>query len=605
MAFRLRKEPLVFALAVAAVLANAALSFWNLHRLVAVQREVNRSHELLAELSRLDATLRDAESAQLRFLTTDGRSSLAPFEAASTVLSIRLDRLVDLIDGESAQTTRVGDLARAARRQLDDLADGIRLFRSGHRDEAVSRATGASSGAEGSPVRSAVERVEDAERQALAVRDAEARRRRFVASFSGVVSTLLGLGLLAVAFVLLRAEREAQARAAEALERANSWLRDADRRKDEFLVSLAHELRNPLGAMRTAVELLASAEEPDDGRAAGRRALARTVLSRQLANLTRLVDDLLDLSRVTSRKIVLSKEPLPLTEVVDAALETTRPALDARGLELRRRLPEESVFVEGDAVRLAQVVSNLLSNAARYCPEGGHVDLEIAADEVEAVLRVTDDGIGLAPEDLERVFGLFEQVPSTTKAQAGDGLGVGLALARRIAQLHGGSLTASSPGPGKGSTFTLRLPRAAAPGAAAPAPLLPVQRRPAAEPRRVLVVDDDVDGARALAELLTISGHEVELASDGPSALEAARRSLPDAVVLDLGLPGLDGYEVARRIRAEESLAGTLLVALSGWAGLADRLRSAEAGIDHHLVKPVGPGVLEELLATATRRPRT
>ena len=213
---------------------------------------------------------------------------------------------------------------------------------------------------------------------------------------------------------------------------------------------------------------------------------------------------------------------------------------------------------------------------------------------------MTDDGIGLAREDLERVFGLFEQ--GAVRPDGDEGLGVGLALSRRLAQLHGGSLTASSPGPGKGSTFTLRLPRATAPQRP-PAP--PEEVPPAVAPRRVLLVEDNVDGARSLAEVLSLAGHDVHVAADGPSGLDAARRLLPDAVVLDLGLPGFDGYEVARRLRSDPALDGTLLVALSGWAGREERARAVDAGIDHHLVKPAPASRLAELLGTATTRPRT
>ena len=230
---------------------------------------MTRSHQLLAELARLDSTLKDAEAAQSRFLMTEGRSSLAPFEAARTVLDIRLARLVELLEGDAGQTTRLGDLARAARREMVDLADGIGLVKEGRRGEALARSVTAPEAAEPGIVRATVEEVEDAERRALAARDAEAGRRRFAASVSSVVSTLLGLGLLAVAFVLLRAERAAQAEAAAVLARANSWLRDADRRKDEFLVSLAHELRTPLAAMRSAVELLEAAQGRADERTRG------------------------------------------------------------------------------------------------------------------------------------------------------------------------------------------------------------------------------------------------------------------------------------------------------------------------------------------------
>lgn len=577
-----RKALLGLGLALTALLANAGLTIGNLHGLVAVQREVTRSHQLLVELERLDGTLKDAEAAQVRFLMTEGRSSLVPYETARNVLSLELQRLGELVEGDERQTARLGELAHAVRQQQDRLADGIRLVRAGRREEALSDALVPTELPARSGVRDAVEALEDAERRALSAREAEARRRRFAAVSSSFAS------------LLLRSDLAARADAAAALELSNSSLRDADRKKDEFLVSLAHELRNPLAAMRSAVDLLEASGSRAGEATPPRRTLASAVLSRQLSHVTRLVDDLLDLSRVTSARVVLRKEAVALSDVVEAALETTRPAIEARSHALAVKLPEESVVVEGDPVRLAQVVSNLLTNAAKYATPGGRIALEVAADDAEAVVRVTDDGIGLAPEDLERVFGLFEQGPGGQPHPDG-GLGVGLALARRLAQLHGGSLSAESPGPGLGSTFTLRLPRQAAPQRGAPraAPAAP----PGGPPRRVLVVDDNADAAAALAELLSISGHDVRLAADGGSGLEAAREHRPDVVVLDLGLPGPDGYEVARRLRDEPGLEGAVLIALSGWARPEDRRRAVEAGFDHYLVKPVGAARLKELLA--------
>ena len=594
-----RKERVVLGVAVAALAANAALTVGNLDRLVEGQRESNRSGQVLTELARVEATLAGAEAAQRRFLLSGGTTSLAPLEAGRTVLAIQLDRLAELTRGNPDQPESVAGLSRAARRRLALLNDGVRRFRGG----GVGPGAAGGDAAEhvsAEAVRTALDGLEAAERRTLASREAATARRRFAAVYSGLASTLLGFCLVFVGLLLLRRELAADAAATAAVEKANASLRDADRRKDEFLASLAHELRNPLAAMRNAVELLAASEGGGDERAPERRTLARAVLGRQLAHLTRLVDDLLDLSRVTSARLVLKKEAVTLAEVVEAALETTSPAIEARRHELSVVFPRESVLVEGDPVRLAQVVSNLLTNAAKYSPPGGRIELAVAADEVEAVVKVTDDGIGLAPRDLERVFGLFEQ--GSARPLDDEGLGVGLALSRRLAQLHGGSLTAASPGPGHGSTFTLRIPRASAPEREA-AP--PAAAAPATTACRVLLVEDNTDGARSLGVLLSLGGHEVHVASDGPSGLEEARRLLPDAVVLDVGLPGFDGYELARRLRAEPALSGTLLVALSGWAGRDDRARSAEAGIDHHLVKPVSVSRLGELLATVTTRPRT
>ena len=587
----IRRERAFVAVAFAALLANGVLAVGLVARLSRLQDGISRSRQLLTELARLEATLNAAEAAQLRFLASRGTTTLAPLEAARTVVSIQLDRLAELSRPDEEQARRVAGLGLEARRILAALDDGVRLVRDG-----TPAPSGDGAAARPEALRRLLDGLESAERSSLAAREASADRWRLGSLASGLVTTLLGFALVVVALLLIRRELEGHAAAEEALEKANASLRDADRKKDEFLASLAHELRTPLAAMRSALDLLAAVEASADGKIPERRALARAVLGRQLEHLTRLVDDLLDLSRVASSRVVLRKAAVTLAEVVEAALETTRPAIEARRHALAVRLPEEEVLVEADPVRLAQIVANLLTNAAKFAPPGGRIEVSAAADDAEAVVRVTDDGIGLAPEDLERVFGLFEQ--GADRPEEVDGLGVGLALSRRLAQLHGGSLVASSPGPGRGSTFTLRLPRASAPARPAGAP---PPAAPAGERRCVLVVEDDADAAEALGELLAASGHVVRVARDGPSGLEAARAFLPDAVLLDLDLPGFDGCELARRLRATPGLEGALLVALSGWAGSADRARAAEAGIDHHVVKPAGIARLEELLSTTTR----
>ena len=444
MSFLTGNEGKVLGIAIGALAANAVLTFGNLASLVSAQRDVTRSHQVLAELTRLELTVRSAESSQRTFLLTQGRTSLAALEAARTVLGIRLDRIGEMVRDDADQAARLFGLGHVTRRYLSGLEEEARLL-------AAERRTGSSLGtpfAEDPPgaraVRAGLDAIEDAERATLASREARAFRRRFTAAASGVASTLLGLCLVIVAFLLLVRERASTEEAAAALEEANTSLRDADRKKDEFLASLAHELRNPLAAMRSAVELLTATEAAPDERAGERRTLSRAILGRQLSHLTRLVDDLLDLSRVASSRVALRQEGVSLPDVIQAALEVTRPTLEARRHTLSVRFPDQEVLVEGDPVRLAQILSNLVSNAAKYSPPDGRVELAVAADESEAVVRVTDDGIGLAREDLERVFGLFEQ--GAARPDGDEGLGVGLALSRHLAQLHGGRLTASRPG---------------------------------------------------------------------------------------------------------------------------------------------------------------
>ncbi len=372
--------------------------------------------------------------------------------------------------------------------------------------------------------------------------------------------------------------------------RAEKRLRDADRRKDEFLAMLAHELRNPLAPIVSAVELMELIGLPD-----GELQWCKQVIERQVQQLVRLVDDLLDVSRITRGKIKLRREPVELAAVIARAVETSRPLIADRKQELVIESPAGPLLLLGDLTRLAQIVSNLLNNAAKYSDEQGRIGLSAAADGADAVIRVRDTGCGIAPEVLPHVFDLFTQAERTLDRSQG-GLGIGLTLVKALAELHGGSASAASAGLGHGSEFTVRLPLAAAASAAARGPG-ERDRRAAPIPRRVLVVDDNVDAALSLSRLLQAAGHEVEAVHDGQAALVNAPRWRPDVILLDIGLPGIDGYEVARRLRAQPETKETTLVALTGYGQDEDRRRSQEAGFDHHLVKPVERGSLQWLFA--------
>ncbi len=375
--------------------------------------------------------------------------------------------------------------------------------------------------------------------------------------------------------------------------RAEEALRDADRKKDEFLAMLAHELRNPLAPLCNALEIMRLA--PGNPEAVRR---AQEMMGRQVQQMARLVDDLLDVSRITLGKIELRRERLDLSAVVLSAVETSRPLIETARHVLTLVPPPQPLSVEGDPTRLAQVLSNLLNNAAKYTPEGGRICLIVERDGPQAVVRVRDSGVGIPPEMLSHIFELFSQGdPSRPSAQGG--LGIGLTLVRKLTELHGGSVEAHSDGPQKGSEFVVRLPLAPEP---------PEGQRPGASegsaPRaatgpahRILVVDDNVDSAESLAMMLRLLGHDVHTAHDGPAALRAAAAFAPEMVLLDIGLPGMDGYEVARRLRTLPQVRGALLVAQTGWGQEEDRRKSREAGFDHHLVKPVDPAVLREVLA--------
>ncbi len=381
-----------------------------------------------------------------------------------------------------------------------------------------------------------------------------------------------------------------QKRLEEELRRRAEELVGADRRKDQFLAMLAHELRNPLAPIRNAVELMRQVETLDPSFQP-----SREMVERQVKHLARLVDDLLDVSRITQGSIRLRKEVVDLGAVVQRAVEATRALIESRAHRLSVQLPVEPVRLEADPTRLEQLISNLLNNAAKYTMPGGQIWVTALREGSEAVVRVRDTGIGVPPDVLDRVFDPFVQQTEGSLARTDGGLGVGLTLVRSLVEMHGGRVEAASPGLGQGSEFVVRLP--APPIEAGP----PAELAPATTPRalRVLVVEDNIDAAESLATLLRLWNHDVSVVHDGNTALETAREQQPEVVLLDIGLPGLDGYQVARRLREDLHLDHALLVAMTGYGQPEDRRRSQEAGIQYHFVKPVEPLVLRNLLAGA------
>ena len=373
----------------------------------------------------------------------------------------------------------------------------------------------------------------------------------------------------------ITARREAEAER----ERLIEQLKDADRLKDEFLAMLAHELRNPLAAISNAVQLAGRS------RAAEHQEWSRAVVEAQTKNLSRMIDDLLDVSRITRGKIELRREPVVLRDVVESAVEVVRPLVAEREHRLVLDLNPTPLWVDGDPTRLEQVAVNLLNNAAKYTHSGGRITVTSYVEGPEAVLVVEDTGEGMPPELLARAFDMFAQ-GDRTAARGEGGLGIGLTLVRSLVELHGGSVRAESEGPGRGTRVTVRLPLAL-PGVVPPAEGEPLPEAVTVRCSRILVVDDGADSARGMARFLTLLGHDVRVAYDGPSAIEAARELRPEFVLLDIGLPGMDGYEVARRLRREPSCRASVIIAVSGYGREEDRRRSKEAGFDHHLVKPV------------------
>ena len=372
----------------------------------------------------------------------------------------------------------------------------------------------------------------------------------------------------------------------------------ANRAKDEFLAMLGHELRNPLSPILTALQLMKLR-----GSDASER--ERTVIERQVTHLTRLVDDLLDVSRIAQGKVELKEEIVEMAAIVAKAIEIASPLLEQRTHTLDVHVQRNGLAVRGDSTRLSQVVSNLLTNAAKYTPPGGHITIRTAAEGGEVAVRVRDTGMGIAPDVLPRVFDLFVQERQAIDRSQG-GLGLGLTIVRSLVERHGGTVSADSDGPGKGSEFVVRLPRASVgsvledvPADAASSAFLVA--RPD-DSLKVLVVDDSVDGAEMLAAALSAKGYDTRVAHDAPVALRIAAEFRPDVALLDIGLPVMDGYELAARLRELPDLNGVKLIALTGYGQESDRRKSQEAGFDHHLVKPVDLLILQSVLAESTQQ---
>ncbi|WP_066334943.1 hybrid sensor histidine kinase/response regulator [Azohydromonas lata] len=394
----------------------------------------------------------------------------------------------------------------------------------------------------------------------------------------------------ALAFENARLYRTLQAEIEER-RHAQEQLTALNRRKDEFLAMLSHELRNPLAPIRNAVEVIRRIAPPG----LPRMSWATDVMDRQVRHMTELVEELLDVARISQGKISLQLKPIDLLAVVAHGVETARPMLDGRRHRLTTQLPAEPVWLRGDFARLSQVVSNLLNNAAKYTQEGGLIELSLQVRQGVALVSVRDNGMGIEPALLPNVFELFEQGQRSLDRSQG-GLGVGLTLVQRLVQLHHGTVHASSAGPGQGAEFVVQLPCLS--GVGAPAPQPAPQADPAQAPAvcRVLVVDDNVDAADTVALFLRMEGHSVETAHSGPQAVERAKAFEPDVVLLDIGLPGMDGFEVAQRLRALPATRLSLVIALTGYGQKADQAHSRAAGFDHHLVKPADIAALAALI---------
>jgi signal transduction histidine kinase/CheY-like chemotaxis protein len=396
----------------------------------------------------------------------------------------------------------------------------------------------------------------------------------------------------------LEAEQENLRNSVDMQRQMRDALTESDRRKDEFLATLAHELRNPLAPVRNASHILKARMPPTP-----ELQWARDVIDRQVTQMTRLIDDLMDVSRITRGTFELRREHVALDEVVRVAVETSRPIIEASGHELVVNVPPEPINLDADVIRLAQVFSNLLNNAAKYTAPGGRIAVTAERDGNMVSVAVQDSGVGIPPSMLTQVFEPFTQLDNSLERTRG-GLGIGLALAKRLVEMHGGAIEAHSSGAGHGSRFVVRLPVSARQNPARPSvlegpgPVSAVSRGR----RRILVADDNNDSATSLSILLNDAGYDIRTAGDGVQALETAAQFRPDIALLDIGMPKLNGYEVARQIRNQPWGRHVLLIALTGWGGAEHRQKTAQAGFDHHLTKPVDPAALTRLLVSLAQQ---
>jgi signal transduction histidine kinase len=380
------------------------------------------------------------------------------------------------------------------------------------------------------------------------------------------------------------------------MRRLNEELAQANRRKTEFLATLAHELRNPLAPLSNGLHLMRMASTKPD-----LLDKTRQMMERQIQHMVHLVDDLLDVARISTGKVELRRQKMDLKDVVATAVETSASLIDSASHKLTVEVPSRPLPMDADPTRIAQVVSNLLNNAAKYTPQGGRIALKVRVEHGQAVLSVSDTGVGIAADALDKVFEMFAQIPSAGKPQGG--LGIGLSLVQSLVALHGGRVSATSPGPGQGSTFTVRLPLLST-ETEVPSRMTQSASSSAADQLQVLIVDDNTDAAESLGVLLDIEGHAAHIAHTGAEALQVAPAQPLDVVFLDIGLPDMTGYDVAKRLRLLPNLEKTLLVALTGWGTQDDRQRTREAGFDRHLTKPAELPAVEELLRAAAQAKR-
>lgn len=571
--FRRQLSLWALAITLAVLVGGAVVGYFNAQRLLANERLVGHSDDAIVDLTRLLSAVRDAERSQRGYLLTDGRSHLGRYRDAKERLQRETARLTREVRKNPDQQARLTPLRYDITLKVAQLDRMILLQNEGDEAGALAIVRSGTGKRLMDEITARVDAMRSAEYSLLARRAANSRLSSLVTIIAMVAPALIGAILIGLMFYFGN--------------RRIIELNEADRQKDEFLALLAHELRGPLAPLSNGLELIKHSRGAED-----LRQRACSLMERQLEQLIRLVNDLLDASRIARGKIELQRTATDLGALIREVVEVERPQAEGAGLRLEASLPAEPLFVDGDPVRLTQVFRNLLQNARKYTEPGGRIEVSLAPERGQAAVRVRDTGLGIPPAKLEAIFEMFAQMEAGLPRSQG-GLGIGLALARRLLALHGGSVQAFSEGPGRGSEFVVRLPLAAHPREHGPR--IPREEVPAPS-RRIVIADDNTDTAASLAALLQLAGHETYTAHDGMEALRTAERLHPDVVLLDIQMPLLDGYEVCRRIRQRPWGKSVTLIAVTGLGQPQDRLRSREAGFDEHLTKPPDYGEITRLL---------
>jgi signal transduction histidine kinase/ActR/RegA family two-component response regulator len=591
---RIPLTALFAALSLAVVMiVGSTLSYLQNQRAEQLAIGVTHSYRALAELEAVLPQVGELEDDLRMFVATGDRRYLERSAAGRTTLERNVAAYAEYARDQPLQDAQVEPL----RKRLRERVDAIQATATAYLVDGTAGALREIQSGRGRASLQALDeqlaRMKELERAALSKRVAEAQHAARLAGWAPVATATAGLLILAFGLRSLHRSARQHALAESRLEQTAEMLREADRRKDEFIATLAHELRNPLAPIRNAAAVLR--QPAADAR---KREWAAGVIQRQVRTMALLLDDLLDVSRITRGTLTLHRRGVPLSSVVDAAVEIARPALDARRHQFEVRLPDAPVDLDVDPLRLSQVIANLLTNAAKYTDPGGHVSLQVeVGDERELRISVRDDGIGLSPESLREIFRMFSQVHASLERAEG-GLGIGLALVKGLVELHGGHVEALSEGESRGSEFRVTLPGVVIASAGAVPECAQAAPAASAEPRRIVIADDSHDGAESLAMLLALAGHEVRVANDGASALRLLRESRPDVALLDIGMPELNGYQIAREIAGEPWREQLLLVAITGWGQDEDRRRALESGFDVHLTKPISPDYLAALVRT-------